>query len=94
MVLSNRFGLMLALGIATAGLLGCDASPPSKAEVFKSQHQSTMTPHGPIDMDSVEEAPDGNIHYKTSDGKAWTVSAREEGDGSLRFEAPIRNDQH
>ena len=51
---------------------GKTADTRSAAQYFKDQQASTMTPNGKIKTDSVQHK-DGEIHYKTEDGKLWRV---------------------
>lgn len=69
---------------------GCDASPRSKVQVFKNAQKNAITPHGKIDLDAVQETPDGQITYKTTDGSRWKVSVDFTADGEPRFGQPTR----
>jgi hypothetical protein len=86
----NQFVRFTFFILGVVILSGCDVSPPTKIDAFRNQQKSTVTPHGPIDMQSVQETSDGNIQYKTSDGTNWSVTARDEGAGVYRFESPRR----
>ncbi|HVX14165.1 MAG TPA: hypothetical protein VHC22_23465 [Pirellulales bacterium] len=66
---------------------GCGGSP-SKVAVFVKAQQNAVTPHGKIDLNSVREAPDGDIMYRTTDGSCWKVSMEIAADGQPRFGEP------
>ena len=66
---------------------GKPADTRSPALYFKEQQSSTMTPHGKIMMDSVEEK-DRKIQYKTEDGKTWRVGYSKRADGTYQYGMP------
>jgi hypothetical protein len=89
------FGLFVTAALAAS--LGCDtgtnartgktADTRSAAQYFKDEQVSTMTPNGKIKTDSVQEK-DGEIHYKTEDGKKWRVRYSKRSDGTYEYSTP------
>jgi PDZ domain len=57
------------------------------AQYFKEHQAYTITPHGKLIIDSVEEV-DGKIQYKTEDGKQWRVSYSKQADGTCQYGTP------
>lgn len=74
---------------------GCGGGDPpkkkedtrSKVEYFRDTQGPTMTPHGKIKMDSVEEK-NGKIQYQTEDSKKWRVDMTKQADGTYRYGTP------
>jgi ABC-type oligopeptide transport system substrate-binding subunit len=60
----------------------------SKVEYFRDTHGPTMTPHGKIKMDTIQEASNGKIQYQTEDGKTWRVDMTKQADGTYRYGTP------
>lgn len=60
----------------------------SRAEYFRDTQAATMTPHGKIKMETIQEATDGRIQYQTEDGKTWRVSMTKQADGTYRYGTP------
>src|SRR4051812_13264738 len=80
----------LAIGL---GVGGCDSKPSSTPPMlspgryFKERQTSTVTPHGKIVIESVAEK-DGQIEYKTEDGKQWRVTYSKQADGTYQYGTP------
>ena len=56
---------------------------------FREHQRASMTTHGRILMDSVEEK-DGRIFYRTEDGKRWHVIYSHLADGTYQYSTPER----
>jgi hypothetical protein len=85
-----RFVAGALLIAAIIPLAGCRPAPASKIGRFRADQEGTVTPHGRIKMDTVDETADGRISYETSDGASFVVDARENADGTLRYGQPTR----
>ena len=84
------FVTILASGLGCSnGTLGANKVPDSRtpAQYFKDRQTATVTPHGKIRMNSVEEK-DGKIRYQTEDGKMWGVEYSKQADGSYQYGTP------
>jgi hypothetical protein len=75
--------------ILLASLVGCNKQEPSKAEAFKADQSATLTPHGKINLDSVQET-DRGVSYETTDKTKWDVSMEKAADGQYRYGTPDR----
>jgi hypothetical protein len=89
---SLLFVLLLGLGISLAGRGGCGwpAETPdtrTPGQYFRDEQEATVTPHGRILTDSVEER-DGKIEYSTQDGRRWRVGFSKRADGTYEYETP------
>lgn len=60
----------------------------SKVEYFWDEQGPTMTPHGKIKMETVQETSDGRIQYQTEDGRTWRVDMSKQADGTYRYGTP------
>jgi hypothetical protein len=58
----------------------------AKVDHFKNAQRHTVTPHGKIKLDTVQETSDGRIQYQTSDGRTWRVEMNKQPDGFYRYE--------
>jgi hypothetical protein len=67
---------------------GCGSSP-TPAEQFKLDQEGVVTSHGRIDDASVEEMPNGQIKFRTTDGQSWQVSRTVRSDGSRDYGTPV-----
>jgi hypothetical protein len=74
-------GLLLAVLLGVCAGAQCNRKPDappiptkaqSKVEFFTQTQKNTNTPHGKIDMNSVQETADG-VEYRTADGRHWKV---------------------
>jgi hypothetical protein len=83
--------LLFAAFVVSAGGCGGGSTPKAvtrtPAQYFKEQQADTMTPHGKIMTDSVEEK-DGKIQYNTTDGKQWRVTYSKRADGTYEYGMP------
>lgn len=82
-----RWLLPAMLVAVLVSAVGCSADRRTPAQHFKKQQANTMTPHGKIMTDSVEEK-DGKIQYKTEDGKQWRVTYSKRDDGTYQYGMP------
>ena len=89
---SLLFLLALALGISLADGGGCggpagmrDTRTPG--QYFREEQAVTVTPHGKILTDSVEERDD-KIEYSTQDGHRWRVGFSKRADGTYDYQTP------
>jgi hypothetical protein len=94
----SRFSYCLFFALFATSLVigfGCGSNttrsvPNDKltpAKYFKERQANTITTHGKIMTDSVEEK-DGKIQYKTEDGKMWRVSFSKNTDGTYYYGTP------
>jgi hypothetical protein len=60
----------------------------SNLEYFRDTQGATITPHGKIKMDTIQEASDGRIQYQTEDRKTWRVLMTKQADGTYRYGTP------
>lgn len=83
------FPMILVAAVGCDGGKGTGKAPDTRtpAQYFKEQQANTMTPHGKIMTDSVEEK-DGKIQYKTEDGKQWRVGHSKRADGTYQYGMP------
>lgn len=83
--------LLAAVLVSAGGCGGGNTTPKADTrtpgQYFKEQQANTMTPHGKIMTDSVEEK-DGKIQYKTADGKQWRVTYSKRADGTYEYGMP------
>jgi hypothetical protein len=77
----TRYATIL-LAAVLSWSVGCGSD---KAGAFKAEQAHTVTPHGRIDQDSVEETAEGRIRYRTSDGMQWSVEMERAADGKYRY---------
>jgi hypothetical protein len=88
--LQRRFPVFIAVMVIT--VIGCggsstDPNNRTPAQFFKQEQGNTMTPHGKIMPDSVEER-DGKLEYKTEDAKKWRVGYSKRADGTYQYGMP------
>jgi hypothetical protein len=83
-----RFMPVELILVLSFSLSGCGKEPVGRVEQFKRDQAATVTTHGPIEMDSVNETPSG-VSYKTKDGSAFSVDVSTGPDGSQRFGEPV-----
>lgn len=83
-----RFAIVFATAIITVVLVGCGGES-DKVSQFKQDQAGTVTPNGPIDMDSVRPTPNG-VSYNTKDGASFTVNESKAPDGTTRYDQPVR----
>jgi hypothetical protein len=89
--LRGRWIFVLYGGVLAAGV-GCSsgtapADSRSAGHYFKEEQVRTVTPHGRIMTDSVAET-DGQIEYRTEDGKRWRVRYSKRADGTYEYGTP------
>ena len=85
----SRCSVLLVSVIPLAMLgMGCGSSP-TLVEQFKLDQEGVVTSHGRIDYSSVEEMPDGQIKYRTTDGQIWRVSRTVSSNGSRNYGIPV-----
>jgi len=53
----------------------------SPAEYFQATQANTMTPHGRIKAESVQDVGDKRIRYETESGRKFELTATPEGNG-------------
>jgi hypothetical protein len=88
--------LLLMVFCIVAVNSGCDGSKSttktedtrSKVEYFRDTQAATMTPHGKIKMETIQETSNGRIQYQTVDGKTWRVDMTKQADGTYRYGMP------
>lgn len=83
-----RFAKVFAAAIITIALVGC-GEESNNVKQFKQDQAGTVTPNGPIDMESVQATPNG-VSYNTKDGTSFSVSESKAADGSTRYDQPVR----
>jgi hypothetical protein len=54
-------------------IVGSGCGSRTNRDVFVEEQEGTLTPHGRIDLSSVEDAADG-VTYQTEDGQRWRVT--------------------
>lgn len=91
--LRNFLSVSLIVLCSIGGCSGSGSNKPSedtrsKVEYFRDTQGPTVTPHGKIKMESVEEAQDGRIQYQTEDGKKWRVEMTKQADGKYLYGTP------
>jgi len=66
--------------------VGCfpTGTAKSPADYFRENQTATMTPHGKIKTETVEEK-NGKITYQTTDGKKWQVGYSKRADGTYEY---------
>jgi hypothetical protein len=88
--------IFLGMALLTSVIGGCDEkaqkdkkqkNESAKVEYFRATQGPTMTTHGKIKMDTVEDK-DGKIQYQTEDGKRWRVDMTLEVDKTYRYGTP------
>jgi hypothetical protein len=85
------WGILASLLVG--GLAGCGGETPpspttrSKVQIFKDDQGATMTPHGKIRLESVQEV-NGRIQYQTDEGKTWQVDMTKKADGTYQYGTP------
>ena len=79
---------LIALAVIGVAVAGCSAEP-SPVEQFKADQEGIVTSHGPVEMSTVRESPNGAIAYSTADGQTWEVSREVKPDGSRQYGKPV-----
>ena len=78
--------------LVTSGLVGCGSNGSdanqTETSIFKEEQSSTITPHGKIDADSVQEGSAGTVEYRTTDGRLWRTDMRNRADGTHSWTQP------
>jgi len=64
---------------------GCGS--PTNREAFIADQEGTVTPHGPINLDSVADTEEG-VTYQTRDGRNWHVRIETRSDGRRSYGEP------
>jgi len=80
-----QWGFLVAAWTICVG--GCDAQPAGPAEQFVQDQEGIVTRHGRIEPSSVQ-ANEGQLQYKTTDGRAWRVSKTDRPDGTRDYSIP------
>jgi hypothetical protein len=80
---------ILTIAAATVAIAGCGSRPLTKADRFKQDQAATITTHGRIDLESVQETRDGRISYRTANGSLWQVEISQNADGTPRYGEPV-----
>lgn len=90
-----RFGAVGA--VVVIAVLGCGGTGPpgagkaadtrSPAQYFRERQATTITPHGKIRTDTVEERG-GKLEYQTGDGKRWRLDYAKRADGTYDYGTP------
>jgi hypothetical protein len=77
----------LALSLCLVVLFAGGCGPQSNRQVFIADQAGTVTPHGPIAAETVEDSPDG-VTYRTRDGRKWQVKMETRPDGRTSYGEP------
>jgi hypothetical protein len=85
--------VIVVLLLVISGPVGCGSSKSSntnqtETSIFKEEQSSTITPHGKIDADSVQEGSAGTVEYRTTDGRLWRTDMRVRADGTHSWTQP------
>lgn len=79
--------VLIGVALTAAGCgqnLGTPQAPADRVEYFTATQAATETPHGKIELDTVEQTPVG-VRYRTTDGSTHEVDMTPQPDGSFRL---------
>jgi hypothetical protein len=77
---------LVAVG-AGCGRSSSEPDTRTPAQYFQEQQAATVTPHGKIVKDSVQEESD-KIEYRTEDGRRWRVGYSKHAGGGYHYDTP------
>jgi hypothetical protein len=81
---ASSFWVALAIACGGGGAVPDKRTP---GQYFKEEQGATITPHGKIRTDTVEER-NGKIEYSTQDGHRWSVDYSKRADGTYDYRTP------